>query len=282
MFHLPFSQKSSNFSISELTNYFNLALSFSENIKASPEDFLELNEILQFNNYSLVQLLNEITPDCDDELVRCKWRGRFERCDHLFQKIETSYGQCCSFNYKGLKKILTKRTDYVANNHVEYITSCGFKTGLSILLDPQLEDYQASLTLTPGFQILIHEAHDFPDTAAMKRIIRPSTFNKLHVLPQQTYATSYIARESLKRRKCYLPSERKLYYFGSYSQVNCLAECRSSWLYKKCGCALPYWPRSENWTVCGLEQSKCYMKYKGIMIEDSNECIINIFWVLQL
>ncbi|XP_065356478.1 pickpocket protein 11 [Calliphora vicina] len=261
-------QKTSNFSLPELTNYFNMALSTSFNIETSSQDYHHLNSILKINNYTLSKLLHDITPNCDNELLRCKWQGHFIRCKHLFQKIPTAFGQCCSFNYKALLKTLNKRSDYVLNDHVEYITSCGYKTGLSVLLDPHLEDYQASLTLTPGFQVLVHDSHDYPDNNALKRIITPTTFNKLHVLPQQTYATSYISRESLTTRKCYLPNERNLFNFGSYSQVNCLAECRSSIIYKRCGCAMPNWPKMENWTVCGLEQSKCYMKYKSLLVSE--------------
>ncbi|KAM7351035.1 pickpocket 11 [Cochliomyia hominivorax] len=255
-------EKSTNLTLPQLIDYFKLSLSVSENIKAPFQHYQQLQQILKANNYTMSGLIQEITPNCESQLLRCKWRGRFERCNHLFKKIETSFGSCCSFNYKALKKIQTRRTDYVANNQLEYVTSCGFKTGLTVLLDPQLEDYKASSTLAPGFRVLIHESHDFPDTTALTRIIRPLTFNKLHVWPQQTYATEYIARESLKRRMCYWPGERKLYHFGSYSQVNCLAECYSSWIYEQCGCALPFWPKRENWSICDLEDWKCYAKHK--------------------
>ncbi|XP_037808930.1 pickpocket protein 11-like [Lucilia sericata] len=258
-------EKTSNMSIPELNDYFNSALATAFNLKATTGDQKTLTALLKLNNYSLPQLLNELTPNCENELLRCKWQGHFIRCKHLFQKIQTAYGSCCSFNYKALQKTTNKRTDYVKNHYLEYSTSCGYKTGLSVLLDPHLENYKASLTLSPGFLVLIHDSHDFADTSSLKRIIQPSTFNKIHVLPQQTHATSYIARESLHKRKCYLPWERPMYYFGSYSQVNCLAECRSLKLYQKCKCSLANWPRKDNWTVCGLEESKCYLKLKGLI-----------------
>ena len=246
----------------ELAEYFKLALSLSHNIKAAPGQLLQLKHVLQQNNSSLQQLLDEVQPNCELELLRCKWQGRFERCSELFQKIRTSYGLCCAFNYKALNPNINKRTDYILNDKVEYITSCGFKSGLMVLLQPHLKDYQAVETSIPGYQVLIHDAYDFPDFTAPKELITTTSFNKIHVLPLQTYATDYVSSQHIYKRRCFLPNERKLFHFGSYSQTNCLMECRSLLVYEKCHCALPNWPKKANWSQCDLEDKPCVTAYK--------------------
>lgn len=246
----------------ELTEYFKLALSLSHNVTATSKQLQQLASILQRNNYTLQQLLDDVQPNCELELFRCKWQGRFERCKQLFQKVRTTYGLCCAFNYRALKFNINKRTDYITNDQVDYITSCGFKTGLTVLLQPHLQDYSAVETSIAGYQILVHDAYDFPDFTVAKQIITRKTVNKIHVLPQQTYATDFVRLQDLHKRRCFLPHERKLYHFGTYSHVNCLAECRAMLVYEKCHCALPNWPKKANWSLCGLEDMPCIAAYK--------------------
>lgn len=255
-----FSQQTTNLTLQDLTKLFNSALLTTVKRKDPLKDYKRLNEVLTSNNYTMLKLLDQITPDCQNKLLRCIWQGSFSKCEFLFRKIQTSFGQCCSFNYKALKKVQTKRTDYAVNDYLEYVPNCGYLTGLSVLLDPQLDDYKASITLTPGFQVLIHDSHDYPDMRTIQRIVTPGTSNKIRIRTHQTYATDYISSEKIETRRCYLPNERKMYHFGSYSQINCLAECHSSKIYKKCHCALPFRPRMENWTVCGLEDMECYIR----------------------
>lgn len=155
------------------------------------------------------------------------------------------------------------RTDVKYNEDVEYTTSCGSENGLSILLDPDLQDYQLSSRKTAGFQIFIHDAYDYTHSSTTHRVLAPHTVNRISVTPQQTYATGYITNLEVPTRRCYLAEERRLFYFPAYSQANCVAECRSLLLYEKCQCSLANWPRKANWTVCGLKERECFMQHQG-------------------
>lgn len=63
-----------------------------------------LHGILQMNNLTVLELMNELAPKCNEMLKACQWKGSIQRCDTLYQSVKTIEGVCCSFNYYGLAK----------------------------------------------------------------------------------------------------------------------------------------------------------------------------------
>uniref|UniRef100_A0A1I8PF91 Sodium channel protein Nach n=1 Tax=Stomoxys calcitrans TaxID=35570 RepID=A0A1I8PF91_STOCA len=257
-------RKKNNFTADHLVNLFRLVLYATATIEASPEEWLQLGEVLERNNMTLYQLENRLKPSCETTILRCKWKGRYERCSNIFEIIKTSQGNCCSFNKLVLKSNANKRTDFITNENVEYTTSCGPQTGLTVLLNPELEDYHLAARKTPGMKVFIQDAYDFTPKYALHSVITPKSVNYLSITPQQTRASDYIASLKLHVRRCYLPQERKLFHFPTYSQPNCLAECRSARMYEKCHCTLNYWPKKMNWTICGWHDRECVSKHKDV------------------
>lgn len=257
------SHKNSNFTLPKIIKLFRLVLYTSETIEATPKEFQELQYLLAINNLSFHELKERLIPNCENTILRCKWKGSYERCNNMFQKVPTSYGTCCSFNSLLLTENTNKRTDFEANDDVEYTTSCGPETGLTVLLNPDLEDYHLASRKVAGMQVYVQDAYDFTDSNALQSLITPKSVNYIGIKPQQTRATDYITSLDLRSRRCYLPKERKLFHFHSYSQANCLVECRSSMLYRKCNCTLNNWPTNGNWSICGLEHRECVLKNKG-------------------
>lgn len=91
-----------NHSSAEIADLFALLslLYFNNEVSAKETDKLQqLVEILNFNNVNLTNLLRAISPSCKDILVKCKWKEEERRCDTIFEKIITSEGHCCAFNY---------------------------------------------------------------------------------------------------------------------------------------------------------------------------------------
>ena len=107
---------------------------------------------------------------------------------------------------------------------------------------------------------------------------------------------------------CYFPYQKNLTYFDSYSQDNCLLECRIKKISKRCGCAPWFIPRSKNTTkhdahddekddiknlpVCNAEGSKCVQNKLKTYNEDledrticdcKNDCeMVHTFSTLQV
>ena len=107
---------------------------------------------------------------------------------------------------------------------------------------------------------------------------------------------------------CYFPYQKNLTYFDSYSQDNCLLECRIKKISKRCRCAPWFIPRSKNTTkrdghddekddiknlpVCNAEGIKCVQNKLKTYNEDledrmicdcKNDCeMVHTFSTLQV
>ncbi|KAL3280876.1 hypothetical protein HHI36_004104 [Cryptolaemus montrouzieri] len=120
----------------------------------SDKSYLELLQILDYNEVDLNDFLRELSPSCNNIIKNCKWKGEEIKCDKLFEKIITSEGHCCSFNYFAPKNHTFKgsfsRKTRVKPRHV---SACGYATALEVLLGPDSTDYAASDTLAFGNKV---------------------------------------------------------------------------------------------------------------------------------
>lgn len=132
--------------INTLNNYH--ILEIIESINCFPQ-------ILHSNNENVNYLMERLAPKCADLLERCSWKGSLWRCDSLFQNINTSQGICCSFNNYAFH-IPNYDPKLLASIPKEprRVTSCGFQTGLSLLLKPQPEEYLGTEIASTGFRVL--------------------------------------------------------------------------------------------------------------------------------
>lgn len=87
----------------EVSQLFSAMINFQNGLEISG-GFEQLDHILKMNNVTLQELKEAITPTCTSMFERCMWKGTQTRCDTLFQSVDTSYGDCCAFNYYGLAK----------------------------------------------------------------------------------------------------------------------------------------------------------------------------------
>jgi hypothetical protein len=66
-------------------------------------NYSRLQDILDYNDYTIEEVMSKLAPRCDHLLQRCKWKGEEKRCESLFETIKTTEGFCCAFNYYALK-----------------------------------------------------------------------------------------------------------------------------------------------------------------------------------
>ncbi|XP_054083516.1 pickpocket protein 11-like isoform X2 [Zeugodacus cucurbitae] len=223
-------------------------------VNATSASYRYLHTILSSKNYTHKEFLQTISPDCESQLLRCKIHGQIQPCNALFRRVETQNGFCCAFNFDDV--INGNQTAEELNIHNNRF---GYKWGLTVLLDPQVEDYYASRNKFAGYQIYSRSASDFISINQPNEIVFPRREIYVHITPLITEVATAVKWHDLHLRRCYLPKERKLLAFDDYSQQNCFAECRSRRMVKICGCVPPLWPRAHNWTVCTLMQASCVM-----------------------
>ncbi|XP_012160054.1 pickpocket protein 11 isoform X2 [Ceratitis capitata] len=204
--------------------------------------------ILKSKNYTHLEFLQKISPDCQSQLIRCKLHDHIRPCRELFQRIETENGFCCSFIYD--ENLLGKDTK-------GQTMSFGYRWGLTILLDPQVEDYYASRSKLAGFQIFSHETADRISMDYPHQMVFARNEIDIRVTTSLTYAIPYVRRYDVDMRRCYFNNERKLLTFSNYTQYTCFLDCRSRQMLATCGCVPPLWSRTSNWSICTLTQASC-------------------------
>lgn len=145
------------------------------------------------------------------------------------------------------------------------VTGCGYPTGLSVLLDPMVDDYYGTFFSGFGFRLLIHNAHNFPDENSETKVVTSTRESFVRINPESTYATDDIRRMDLMWRNCLFGSERTLDGLRRYSFINCMFECRMRMVFKACGCLPAYVANNGSIKVCGVLNLNC-------MIESKRRC----------
>lgn len=106
------------------------------------------------NNENINYFLERLSPKCADLLERCMWKGSLQRCDSLFQPINSSEGYCCSFNnYAFPKPNYDPKMMSSIPKQPRRVTACGYQTGLSLLLKPYESDYFGTEVAANGFRV---------------------------------------------------------------------------------------------------------------------------------
>ncbi|XP_063242547.1 sodium channel protein Nach-like [Bacillus rossius redtenbacheri] len=146
--------------------------------------FMELEKVLLKHNLTMETLMLKLTQPCSSLLVKCKWRGQLVPCDSLYSMHKTDAGFCCSFNYHPPDKTASR-------DPLLHVNGAGYLAGVTMLMDPQLEDYYAALFSFYGLQVLVHAPTDYPEISARGIILAPQKEAFLQVPPSHCTRSCY-------------------------------------------------------------------------------------------
>uniref|UniRef100_A0A336LYS2 CSON006193 protein n=1 Tax=Culicoides sonorensis TaxID=179676 RepID=A0A336LYS2_CULSO len=218
--------------------------------------------ILKANNLTTYDFMFDIATSCRRMIQKCMWKGVQVRCDAIFQRVMTLNDACCSFNFFGYDK-----TNYIAKSasqitEARRVSACGFQTGLSVILNPNIDRYTSAAISSYGFRVMIHDAYSVADDNAETKMVQAGQEGYISVIPEATYSTPEVQEKPLEIRKCFKTDEVKLNTMKKYSYINCLAECRQTIVLKACGC-IPYkFPNNGSIPVCEPNKMKCVSELK--------------------
>ncbi|XP_037959011.1 pickpocket protein 11 [Teleopsis dalmanni] len=254
-----------NLTEADLLNLFRITMYFSFAVNHTTEEYQTLEKVLQQNDLTIKQLIMGLSPDCMQMISRCIWKGSNTRCDSLFQRVNTTEGICCSFNYFGrTTNNFPEKIAYQVPKRPYRVTGCGYPTGLSVILNPMADDYFGTYFSSYGFRLLIHDAYNFPDENAETKVVTATRECFVRINPESTYATSDIKTMDMTLRNCLFSNERRLSIMQRYSFINCMTECRVSILFQRCGCVPYNLPNNGNLPTCGLKQISCIIENREI------------------
>lgn len=104
--------------------------------------------------------------------------------------------------------------------------------------------------------MLLHSPVETPQIADFAFTLSPGKETRVIITPHITDAQTSIMKISPKIRRCYFLSEKKLLYYRTYTQRNCLQECEANFTLKYCNCMKYYMP--------GILH--CFFLFQSIMI----------------
>lgn len=114
--------------------------------------------------------------------------------------------------------------------------------GLTLVLDTDVREYYCSSTASVGFKLLLHNPVETPKMADFGFAISPGEETRIVITPRINTASLSILGIPRKKRKCFFNTERKLKYYRTYTQRNCLLECEANFTQKICDCVQYYMP----------------------------------------
>lgn len=114
--------------------------------------------------------------------------------------------------------------------------------GLTIVLDAQLAEYYCSSTLSAGFKMLLHSPIETPKIADFGFAVSPGIETHIIISPKISAASWSTLSLPRNKRKCFFTTERKLHYYRTYTQRNCLLECEAIFTQQICHCVQYYMP----------------------------------------
>lgn len=130
----------------------------------------------------------------------------------------------------------------------------GLPFGLSVLVDPNVEEYYCPTSDSRGMRYILHSPLERPNVMALASVAGLDKEVLIEVHPEMTVADEDIRDISSARRKCYFGNERKLRLFGPYTDGNCLEECVATVLALQCNCTFFYMPRFDGVRICNNDQ----------------------------
>ncbi|XP_049694451.2 sodium channel protein Nach isoform X1 [Helicoverpa armigera] len=225
---------------------------------------LELHHAL--GEYDVHELMQSLTPRCEDLLVRCVWNTEPRKCLDLFDFRLTMNGYCCTFNYLRPHDTIFENVTNSSRNTDMYRygnkSFFDFDQGLKVLLRlNESDDFFYNIPLQ-GAQLQFSDAYDFPDSPSgsfAMQIISPNVQMSVMVTASLTEASRDIQHVPIKLRKCRFYDESSYLPFYTYS--DCMLKCRMHFLLDNCNCTPFNMLKMTNARTCNMKDVPCLRSY---------------------
>ncbi|KAL4713997.1 hypothetical protein ACJJTC_005628 [Scirpophaga incertulas] len=225
---------------------------------------LQIHEALGENNIG--ELMRNLTPRCEDLLVRCVWNEVIKNCSEVFDFRLTMNGYCCTFNYLRKSDVLfiEKENSADAVDMYRYGNKSFFDSdqGLQVLLKlNESDDFFYNIPLQ-GAQLQFSDAYDFPDSPSgsfAMQMISPSVQMTVQVSASFTEASRDIQHVPVSLRQCLFYDESA--YLSFYTYSDCMLKCRMLFLLESCNCTPFNMPKLNDVRICDMRDVACLKLY---------------------
>ncbi|XP_033149961.1 sodium channel protein Nach [Drosophila busckii] len=225
--------------------------------------------------YSVHDILRELSPDCGDLVVRGIVYGVPVNTSQLFLKRATSASVCCIFNYRrpSYSRLPLRRMqddEEMAALPKVVFESNSILNGIQFVLQDTLpQDFTQTFFSNTAFRLLIFPQEDYAAVQSNVHgeiLVDHETIVEIPIQPKFFDSSVTVQGVSPMIRRCYFAKEgKKLLNQSYYSLDECRLLCRIQSMMQHCGCAsTPLAGSSINFTHCTLLDLPCLMKWKRI------------------
>jgi acid-sensing ion channel, other len=199
-----------------------------------------------------------------DSVLFCKFRGEIAGCDDLLEEIITDDGVCSTFNMIPLPEMFSKdvsvnfswssRFGYESESYKVYPHRAftGSDIGFNIVLNQKSSDLDFMCRgPVQGWKVKIHSPDELPRMATGFQRIPLNSETSIVVKPEVTVKAGEAGST------CHSTTSKPLKVFKEYSQVNCITECLSSFVFSQCGCVKFSMVHDNETEVCNQQETKC-------------------------
>ncbi|XP_069359551.1 uncharacterized protein [Maniola hyperantus] len=219
-------------------------------------------------DYDVNELMRNLTPRCEDLLMRCAWNEKTMNCSHLFDFRLTMNGYCCTFNYLRQSDITFEDKDNGSRSMDMYKygnkSNFDFDQGLKVLMKlNESDDFYYNMPIQ-GAQLQFSDAYDFPDAPSgsfSMQIISLNVQMTVLVTASFTEASRDIQHVPAKVRRCLFYDESS--YLPFYTHSDCLLKCRMLFLLAKCKCTPFNMPKMVDKRTCDMRDIPCLRMYNA-------------------
>ncbi|XP_018403978.1 PREDICTED: sodium channel protein Nach-like [Cyphomyrmex costatus] len=234
---------------------------------------VELDKLLTtyYNgSYDVTEIMKALTPQCSIMLLMCKLHGIYENCSTLFKFRKTQDGYCCTFNY------IRESDDILEMNNVEMIepqkvSDLGIERGLTVLMNPLLDDCFYSILPIKGWKVIVFNPTDYPDKTSggvTEVLAMPLSETFLDMVATLFVSTAFIKNFPRNKRNCVFSDEGKLISGNTmYTYSDCIVDCKVYYIQKHCGCRPFFYPRrgkkDYSSRICNSLDNRCLIRHKA-------------------
>lgn len=172
-------------------DYFTAATGFIDIIKYNNTELLLMQDILNFNNYTVERAIEYIQPSCSDLMVHCRWEYKMIPCTDLFHSSQSYHGSACTFN---------------KSSSARYFEIFG---GLSMAIAPP-KNTMFSKDFAEGVKVILHPPEDFPSYTSIEKIIPHRFITNIMLNTMEYFCSDGMERLTPAQRNCFYTFENKL------------------------------------------------------------------------
>ncbi|XP_062120719.1 sodium channel protein Nach [Drosophila sulfurigaster albostrigata] len=254
-------------------------------LHAHEESQLDVDELGQLHrllssyhngrDYSVHDILRELSPDCGDLVLRGIIYGAPVNTSQLFIKRTTSSGVCCIFNYRRPSdsqypwKRALEDAELYALPHVMFESNSILNGIQFVLQDTTKDDYTMTYFSNTAFRLQLFPKDDYATIQSNTNgaiLVDHETIVEIPIQPKFFDSSAAVRGVTPETRRCYFSEEGKRILNQSYySMDECLLRCRIDSMLQHCGCvSSPLAGSAMNITYCTLLDLPCLMKWKRV------------------